>query len=713
MYVDSLHHTGVLPLTSFSAIPDACLKHDGYETPELNDKLYLHYQGFRSIDNLEAYTGIRALWLEHNAIKTLEGLSTCKALSSLFLQNNLISEISHTEELSNLVTLNLAGNRLTHLQGLAHLPRLETLDVGKNALATAASIAHLTECEKIKTIMIGHNELDGDDILGVIAAVPKLAVLDLQGNPFVKATRYYRKTLITQVPNLTYLDDRPIFDGERVAAEAWAVGGRDAEAKARAAFRDGKVAERKEQMEKFWSWAEGVKQRKQAELVDLNRQRAEEGLEPLAALPRVSHVSYRKADPSELPASDMTPAQREDARVDAIVSRIEQLGEQGSGAVDQQEFQQLGTQYASGRSAAPAAAARTPPPAPAADGGVAEFKEGEAEPDVSRVRRTVAGAVPARRTAQLGTAASGAAALAATDEAVAASTIVKPPQLPTASDAVRESLALVQAQRSGSKGRAVDPSKTASKAQRTPWFPALDKALSKALKRYKFDFDKAAKALTAAVRKSVVPVPAGHAMAPAEVSAAVTSTACRLRWTVLTQPAEVAAAAAAGSARSLLPLAGADGTDVKPISQLVQGDFELTQFHEYVKVAQPLPSMLEPGSTAGSTAASGTASDESDDEVPMTPLSRDDIMQSLLQQRSTGAARMAEPKSAAKMRAMGLPKASADEEDAASAAGSGYTSDSSASELRGTAVPSESAASARPDSRASSTSFTSDFDGLD
>lgn len=35
------------------------------------------------------------------------------------------------------------------------------------------------------------------------------------------------------LPNLNYLEDRPIFDYERLFAEAWKKGGKEAEAKAR------------------------------------------------------------------------------------------------------------------------------------------------------------------------------------------------------------------------------------------------------------------------------------------------------------------------------------------------------------------------------------------------------------------------------------------------------------------------------------------------
>ena len=31
----------------------ACVENDGYETPELNDNMYLHFKGFQRISNLE------------------------------------------------------------------------------------------------------------------------------------------------------------------------------------------------------------------------------------------------------------------------------------------------------------------------------------------------------------------------------------------------------------------------------------------------------------------------------------------------------------------------------------------------------------------------------------------------------------------------------------------------------------------------------------
>ena len=39
-----------------------------YSVPDLNDSLYLHYKGFRKIENLDDFTGLKALYLEGNAL---------------------------------------------------------------------------------------------------------------------------------------------------------------------------------------------------------------------------------------------------------------------------------------------------------------------------------------------------------------------------------------------------------------------------------------------------------------------------------------------------------------------------------------------------------------------------------------------------------------------------------------------------------------------
>jgi len=39
-----------------------------------------------------------------------------------------------------------------------------------------------------------------------------LSVVYLQNNGFNKKIPHYRKTLITKIPSLKYIDDKPVFD---------------------------------------------------------------------------------------------------------------------------------------------------------------------------------------------------------------------------------------------------------------------------------------------------------------------------------------------------------------------------------------------------------------------------------------------------------------------------------------------------------------------
>lgn len=60
-----------------------------------------------------------------------------------------------------------------------------------------------------------------------------LKVLYLKGNGIIKGIKHYRKTLINQLKNLTYLDDRPVDEGDRLGSEAFFRGGLEEERKVR------------------------------------------------------------------------------------------------------------------------------------------------------------------------------------------------------------------------------------------------------------------------------------------------------------------------------------------------------------------------------------------------------------------------------------------------------------------------------------------------
>lgn len=214
-----------LPRMGRKTISLVCRKHPQvmYNAPALNERLFLHHKCWQRIEGLEEYVNVESMYLETCGLAKIEGLGPLKRLKKLYLQENLIEKMEGLDELSNLKALNLSNNCLKKIECLDTLSSLDELQLAKNYLKTADDVRHLLQCPTLKEIDLEGNLLEeGDEVVAILEQLPALTCLRLKGNPMVRGMRHYRKVILSKMPQLEYLDDRPVFDTEKVRIKAWA-----------------------------------------------------------------------------------------------------------------------------------------------------------------------------------------------------------------------------------------------------------------------------------------------------------------------------------------------------------------------------------------------------------------------------------------------------------------------------------------------------------
>lgn len=239
-----------VPIT-YDAILKSCRKNKLYSTPDLNDKLYLHYSGFTRIKNLDKFINIKVLYLNNNNFTTIENLSHLKQLNALYLQQNHIYEISGLEELTQLELLSLAGNFISKIENLGKLTQLKTLELESNRLRTVESIENLVDSPSIEILNISKNQMTGDNFLDVLEQLPNLKVLRLDGNNFTRGFSNYRRKIIARCGALTYLDEQTVTAEDRRLNIAWIRGGKDEEIKEKQLLHEEKEAAHRTNLRDF------------------------------------------------------------------------------------------------------------------------------------------------------------------------------------------------------------------------------------------------------------------------------------------------------------------------------------------------------------------------------------------------------------------------------------------------------------------------------
>lgn len=220
-----------------------------------------------------------------------------------------------TKFLKHFCIVDVSENRLTRIVGLDVLPHLSNLNVSKNALSAADGIENLTGCKKLSSIDFSHNSFETYDVIDTLSRIPTLLSINMAGNPIAAKVSHFRKKMIVAIKSLRYLD-RPIFDMDRASAEAWSIGGRDAELQIKTDWQKNKQEEEASSTRIFRQWQGEVRAKA------LNEKRQFETDGPTASQMVQEEERLQRISEREVKASEAAAKERDMYRIEIPLATI-------------------------------------------------------------------------------------------------------------------------------------------------------------------------------------------------------------------------------------------------------------------------------------------------------------------------------------------------------------------------------------------------------
>lgn len=143
-------------------------------------------------------------------------------------------------------------------------------------------------CKELTCLDLRVNYIEQhQDVVPFFEQMSQLEALYLSKNPCIRKISMYRKSMTMALPNLQYLDERPVFEAERLTADAFKRGGKEEEERVRKEWADRKQRKDRENVERgmrieeesrderkkqFKKMLAELKESKSSDLIDARRQ---------------------------------------------------------------------------------------------------------------------------------------------------------------------------------------------------------------------------------------------------------------------------------------------------------------------------------------------------------------------------------------------------------------------------------------------------------